>query len=183
MSKLGLSLPTTTVPLCTNLALVAEHEKHVLEMARLERENVTNDQRENNPLTPVVAQIRALENRMAEHTLTFTLSALPRKIFAEIEAKHPPREGDKQDENYGINMKTGPDALLSHTLPATIVSVVDAAGEKVDFTGEDWNAEADGLSNAQWTLFALAVLGLNRGVASAPFSKAASRETRRSEQS
>lgn len=181
MSKLGLSLPTTTVPLCTNLGLVAEHEKYVLQLAKLERENTTDDARENSPQTPIVTKIRELEAEMESSTLTFTLQALPKKIFAEIEASHPPVEDDKSDATYGIHMKTGPDALLSHTSPPTILSVKGPTGEEIDFTGADWNAEADGMSNAQWSLFALAVLGLNRGVASVPFSRAASRETRRSE--
>lgn len=183
MSKLGLSLPTTTVPLCTNLALVAEHEKYVRELQELERENVTKDERENSPRSSVVEKIRDLEAQMKDSVITFTLQALPKKIFAELEAKHAPRDGQKLDQQYGINVKTGPDAILASTLPATIISVVDAAGEKVDFTGADWMGEADSLSNAQWSLFAVAVLALNRGSNEVPFSRAASRETRRSEQS
>lgn len=182
MSKLGLSLPTTTVPLCTNLGLVAEHEKYVRELQDLERENVTNDERENSPRSAVVEKIRALETQMKGSVITFTLSALPKKLFAEIENNHQPREDNKLDQQYGINLETGPDALLSHMLPATIVSVIDADGNILDFTGSDWKEEADGLSNSQWSLFAVAVLAVNRGSNDVPFSRAASREMRRSEQ-
>lgn len=181
MSKLGLSLPTTTVPLCTDLALVAEHEGYVRELAKAEREPVKDD-RENDPKSALVQKIRDLETQMESSTLTFTLQALPRKVFAEIEARYPVRKDNPDDERFNINMKKVPDAVLANTAPPSILSVVDAAGEKVDFTGADWNAEADSLSDGQWTVFALAVLALNRGTTAVPFSRAASRETRRSEQ-
>lgn len=182
MSKLGLSLPTKTVPLCTNLDLVERHEKLVVELAEAERAQKL-DKRENSPVESIARQIGELEAQMRASTITFTLSALPKKIFAQLEAAHPPRDGSELDRAYTLNLETGVDAIMAHTAPPTIKAVTGADGEPIEFTGDDWHAEADAMSNGQWTAFASAVLQVNRGETAAPFSAAAYRKTRPSEQS
>lgn len=179
MSKLGLTRPKATVPLCTNLDLAAEHERLERDLKEAQRQALT-DPRENSPVPGLVAQIQDLEQKMRDHTIEFELQALPKKRFAEIEAAHPPRDGNDQDKALGLNLATGPDAVISE--PGSIISVTGSDGEPIDFTGADWESEADGMSNGQWQNFALAVLRLNRGTDAAPFSMAASRQTRLSAQ-
>lgn len=184
MSKLGLTRPKANVPLCTNLDLVAEHERLERDLKEAQRQALS-DPRENSPVPGLVAQIQGLEQKMRDHTIEFELQALSKKRFAEIEAAHPPREGNDQDKALGLNLSTGPDAIIAEMGPegSSIVSVTGADGEPIDFTGADWQSEADGMSNGQWQNFAMAVLRLNRGTDAAPFSVAASRQTRLSAQS
>lgn len=169
----------TVVELCTDLSLAAEHERLTGELHAMR--SGPKDDRENDPRTPLARQITELEHEMASSTLAFTLEALPRKRYAEIVEANHPREGDKNDESFGLNVSTGVDAIV--TEPGVVVAVVNkATGEPVDFDPAEWSALADEMSNSQWEAFALAVIQLNQGRASAPFSAAASLVTRLSDE-
>lgn len=178
MSKLGLTRPTQTVELCTNLGLVAEHERLSAALDAAKKDPGQAD-RLNSSAPGIANQIRDLETQMREHTVVFTLAALPRKEWTEFEAAHPKRPGNDLDETFNVNMDTFVDAVMA----ASITSVVSkGTGEPVDFTGADWAEESEGLTDGQWSDFALKVITLNRGVKTVPFSRAASAQTRRSEQ-
>lgn len=169
----------TTVELCTDLSLAAEHERA---NKRLSEAAAVKDDRENSPVAAIAREITELEGRMAESTIVFTLAALPRKRYAEIVAAHPPREGEEVDEAFGLNVSTGIDAILVE--PGVLVSVAEkVTGAAVEFSAEDWPALADEMSNSQWEQFAQAVVTLNQGRVSAPFSPVASVLTRRSDAS
>lgn len=162
----------TTVDVCTDLALKAQHEQ--LERALLE---ARRDQKTmaSAAVRELAEKVRELEHKMAEQTVVFTLRAMPHKKWAEYEEAHPPREGVEEDKAYSINVSTFFDAVV----PASIVAVTRKSdGEPVPFEpATDWPALADEISNAQYNAFALTVLQVNRGVTGAPFSQAASLAT------
>lgn len=178
MSKLGLTRPTQTIELCTNLGLVAEHERLVDALEAAKKDPGQAD-RMVSTVPGIAKEIRDLEAQMREHTVVFTIAALPRKEWAELEAAHPKRAGNQLDDTFNVNMDTFVDAVME----LSIVSVTSKeTGEPVDFTGADWAEESEGLTDGQWSDFALKAVTLNRGVKPVPFSRAASAQTRRSEQ-
>lgn len=179
MSKLGLTRPTVAIELCTNLGLVAEHDR--LSAALVEAKmNAAQADRMNSPVGGIATKIRDLETQMRADTVVFTLGALPRKQWAELEAAHPERPGVELDKQFSVNMSTFIEAVMA--TPGTIVEVIrKETGEAVDFTGADWADEAEEMSDGQWTRFAVKLLEINRGSKPVPFNRAASAQTRRSE--
>jgi hypothetical protein len=114
-----------------------------------------------------------LEKQALDGLLVFRLRALPKKRFAELEAEHPPREGNKNDEFTGVNLSTFIDAVMVE--PGTVVSVTrKATGEVEPFNpGADWLSLADQMSNGQWEAFVQPVLVVNRGTVAPGFNRAA----------
>lgn len=171
--------PETTVELCTDATLQAAWEQASSALA-IAQQDAVKDQRETGEpkaLRDAKKAVRDIEAAMHAHMLVFTLRALPRKRFAEIEAEHTPREGDAADEKYGLNLATGIDALFSE--PGTIAKVHwKATGETEPFDPADWTALADDMSQGQFEPFALAVLGVNRGQVMPGFNRAAYVKTR-----
>ncbi len=51
-----------------------------------------------------------------ENAVQVTLWAIVRRDWARLADDHPPREGERQDGLYGVNMKTFPDALVPLSL-------------------------------------------------------------------
>ncbi len=163
------------VPLCTDLSLYAQHDQAVTALDAAQKADGST-------IIPSDAtrahadSVQQLEGAMAAATVTFELEADRRDVWEQFEAANPPREGNETDLRYGLDL-----SALDQVIGLAIVSVTDAHGEPVDFNGTtDWPALADELSQAQWETFALAVLGVNRGVKAAPFSQSASRTTRAS---
>ncbi|UJP39327.1 hypothetical protein [Cellulomonas palmilytica] len=170
--SLTINRAETTVEVCTDLALKAQHEQ--LERALLE---ARRDQRTmaSQAVRDLAEKVREVEHEMAAQTVVFTLRALPHKRWAEFEEAHPPSEGNDEDKSLGVNTSTFFDAVL----PVSIVGLARKSdGEPIPFDApNDWPALADEISNAQYNEFALTVLRLNRGVTGAPFSQAASLAT------
>lgn len=171
------------VDLCTNADLLAAHEAAVKALTAADRKAATDARETDTSLRDAAARVVEVESEMLAHSVRFTLEAMRRKGWAEYVAAHPPREGDKLDEQFGVDVSSLDAAIIAMT-----VSVTSAAtGEPV--TGfdvaRDWEALADEMTNPQWEAFALAVLRLNQGEdagTSVPFSRAASLVMRRSEQ-
>lgn len=177
MSKLGAKRPETVVEFCTDFDLQAEHDIASAELAAL---NQRESQTLASPAKRAVAKkVVDLEKKMLDSIVCFTLQALPRKRWAELESAHQPREDNTVDAHYRVNMETFIDAVMSEAEPVpVIVSVTKKSdGSPVDFGPGDWNAEADEMTNAQWDQFALAVLALNRGKVTPGFNKAAWQQT------
>ena len=176
--SLTLSRATKTVPLCLQLDLKAEHERAVVRLAEV-RNAAAQDAREvSTDVREAAEAVRAIEARMAEHTVVFTLQALPRKTWAEFVAANPPRPGDETDKALDVNV-----SALDGAIALSIVGVAAKSDEPVPFVpASDWGPLADEMSTAQWNDFAQAVLALNNGVTAAPFSPAASLVIQRSEQ-
>lgn len=163
---------TATVELCTDLTLVGEHEALTEKVAEnrkrgLSDARITGD--------PDAARIVELEKLMDASVLVFTLRALPRKRWVELQTAHPAREGDEIDAHYGVNIASFPDAAM----PESIESVVDkTTGETVDWG--TWDDLADQLSDGQWQAFAIKLMYINNARGEVPFSKAVSRKTENS---
>lgn len=164
-----------TVTLCTNLALVADHEQAVSALRRAE-ENPSGLEIDAARLEAARA-VQEAERKMLAESITFTLAALPRRDFANLKAKWPPRAGDATDKAIGFSQEGLDDLLIE-----CIVEVRDADGELVEFNPEaDWRPLADEMSQAQFDPFATAAVLLNAGVGDVPFSRSASLLIRRSE--
>lgn len=179
MSKLGIKRGTSTVRLCTDMECVAEHETL---QVRLEEEKSKPDSGMlvgNPAVKRLAAEITALEDRMTESTVIVTHEALTRKAWAELVAVHPPREGNGEDDTFGVNLETFVDAALA----VAITGAVRAHdGSPVEgFTGADWHEVADEISNAQWQTFAFDLFRLNNAVTAGPTSRTASAVMRSSE--
>lgn len=179
--SLTITRPEKTVEFCTRLDLKAAHERADAALREAQRE-AGADARETGStvLRDAAAEVRRLEAEMVEHTVVFTLTAWPRKRWAEWESGNGPRPGNKEDEALGFNQTS-----LDEVIAGAIISVKSRAGDDVPFNpNTDWVPLADEMTTGQWNDFATVILELNRGrgATTAPFSPLASRVTRRSEQ-
>lgn len=170
--------PQKVVELCTDMSLAAEHEQADTELRELERAE-TIDPRLGKKSTAQAAakKVQDLEQRMADSTLRFTLTALSNKRWTELEGQHEPREDDSVDAAYGVNISTFVDAAMGESITAVAEK---NTGKPVDFAPGDWPALADEMTNAQWDAFAIALFELNKQRRAPDFSKAASRVIRNS---
>jgi hypothetical protein len=161
--------PTQPVDLWTDAAAFARLIAAETDLAAALQEART-DPREGGSTR--VAELRALARQIAEDAavtvLTFTLSGMPAKAWAEIEGAHPPREGNKTDEFYNINTDTFLDAAITH--PDTVVAVVwKQSGKSEPFTpATDWPALAEQLTKGQIEGFKVPVLTVNGRSVEAP---------------
>ena len=179
MSKLGITRPTSTVRLCTDMDLAAEHENLSVALAEERAKPDSGMLVGNAEERRLAAEILALEERMQESTVVITHRALTRKRWADLTAAHPPREGDEQDAQFGVNISTFVDAALAEAIEGA-AHVTD--GSPVDgFTGADWPETANDITNAQWQQFAFDLFRLNNGVTAGPTSRTASLVMRSSE--
>lgn len=167
--------PTRTVSLCTDLSLIAEHQRAVDELETAQKRAVGL---ENTGVPEAASAVEAVEARMREATVVFTLTALPRKVFNEFEASHPPRKDDKTDTALDVNVSE-----LDELIAACITSVRYSGDSESEFPSSDWVGLADQMTDGQWQEFALAALQVNRGTTGIPFSRAASLATQRYEKS
>ncbi len=171
-----ITLPTELVELCTDMGLMADHERAVRALEEAQKRGAGM---ENSGVPEAARAVEDVERRMEESTLEFTLQALPKKRFQEWVAAHPAREGDQLDESLSVNV-----ADLDDLISQCVVGVRKPDGTPIDFESNDWPELADQITDGQWQEFALATLRANRGAGTKrPFSRAASLVTRRSEQS
>lgn len=166
--------PTKIVELCVDLGLAAEHDRAEKELIDAQKRGIGM---ENSGVPEAAEAVEDIEKRMQSSTLEFVLQAIPRKQFGEFEANHPPRVGDKTDENLGVNVSE-----LDGLIAQCVLSVREkVSGNVVEFDPADWTTLADDMTDGQWQAFALAALQVNRGVTAAPFSRAALLAIQRSE--
>lgn len=178
MSKLGIKRSTSTVRLCTDLDLAAEHERLQVALAEEQAKPDSGMLVGNPEAKRLAAEISALEEKMTASTVIVTTRALTRKRWAELVEAHPPRDENKDDEAFGVNVSTFVDAAMAESIES--VTRADS-GEAVDFTGTDWPEAADEMSNAQWNDFARDLFRLNNAVTVGPTSRTASLVMRSSE--
>lgn len=176
--SLTLTRATKIVPLCVNANLRADHERAVQHLDDVRRVDAA-DPRENSTAVREAAEaVQAIERQMREHTVSFTLQALPRKRWAEFTAAHPPRDGNETDKLVDVDQ-----SALDPMIAASITEVKAHDGTDIPFVPtQDWEPLADEMADGQWAQFAMAVLALNNGNPAAPFSPAASLAIQRSEQ-
>jgi len=165
-----------SVDIVTDLALQAQYEAAVeaLDRARAEQQVAL----ENSPGLAEAKVVTDLEKRMADSAITITLEALSNKVYNEIVATIPARDGDSTDDAYGLDISKA-DALIA---PSIVEVTEKKSGKKLAFDpAKEWGPLADELSAAQWEQVFLAAYLLNKGVSKAPFSLAAFATTRTSE--
>lgn len=112
----------------------------------------------------------ALVKEAEEQALHVRLQALKRSEWKRLVAAHPPRDGNKDDANVGVNEETFKDALVAYRNPdhperRTIV--------EPDLT-ED---ELDDLSDVDFDRLYLTAFALNRSPAAGPKANLVSRMT------
>lgn len=154
-------LPETGVPLCLRGDLQLQHEQLEQELEEAKEADRGDSLAAGGKARKVAEQIRDLEAEMREHTHVFALRALPRKVFRDLVEQHPPREGNKDDQVFGVNTMSFPVPLIaaSCTDPVMIVEQVE---QLLDLLTEGQMLELYG-----------AALHLNRGTVDAPKSAAA----------
>ncbi len=168
------------IEFCTDLALRGEWEQ--AEEALREARANPSERLVDTALTEAAEQVQELEKQMVDSTLVFRIRAVPRKVWQEAVAAHPPRDDNDADAAMGTDVSKFFDALLS--MPGTIISVNEkATGKPVDFDpATDWVELADDMTDGQYSEFAQKIFELNRGVVARPTSRAASLVMRGSEQ-
>lgn len=178
-SKFKISLPERTVDLCLDGQAQAEWEAAEASLADARKSSVQDARMAGSPAVDEAARrVRAVEESMAESVLTFRLRALRRADWAATLIKHPPSGDSPADQRFGAARE----GFFAEAIPASIVAVAQA-GEEIEFDVEtDWPDLADSMTDHQYNQFAEAVLSLNRAEVTVPFSAAASRTIRRSEQ-
>lgn len=172
MSKLGIKRATTSVPLVTNLELLAEYDKASDVLEKLQKNARPDKMVGDTELRKAAQDVRALEDQMQDSTVLVKLRALKRTRWAELEEKHPAREDNDLDKRYGLNV----DTFFDEAIPECIVEATwKTSGKKVDLDpSTDWAELADDMSDGQYAQFITAALALNRGAAAVPFSRVAS---------
>lgn len=178
MSGLAIKRPEKTIEFCTDLALQAEWEEAGRELADTAKREAPDARMtgDTKAVRDLKKRIQELETAMNASKVVFTIRALPRKRWAELEEIHPPREEHDADKHYGVNVATFIDAVMVE--PGTLVSVKDkSTGDRVDFSSSDWPALADDMTTGQWNEFALPLLLLNRGTVTPGFNRAAWQKT------
>lgn len=156
-------LPERTVALCLRGDLQAQYEK--LERQLAEAEQKPGDKLTDQGPRAIAQQIEQLRDQMRGSTVMVTLRALPRREWTELVAKHPPK-----DQSMMWDPDTfGPDLVRR--------SIVDPA-----LSEDQWTKLDAKLTDAQFGELGSTALDLNRRPVDVPFSHAASRTLRISEQ-
>jgi hypothetical protein len=119
------------------------------------------------------AKVDAAKDAVAEATVTITVSALPADEFDELLKKHPPRDGNDDDKEFGADREAFCDALLLNGA----TKVTDRDGTLVDIAFAELLPE---LSSGERQLVRNMALEVNQRVASIPFSVAKSSSGRAS---
>lgn len=172
----GSRRPERTVPLCLRGDLVAVHEGLERDLAEVivgpQDDRLTGA---NVKAKRIGAQIEKLEKQMRDSTLVLRLRALSPSRWAELTAEHPPRKADDGTVNdrdvIGVNSSTFFDALIRESVVEPVLD--DEDWDLLLGEGEHGLTEGqhDTLSGAAWTL--------NKRDVDVPFSRAASRLSRK----
>lgn len=166
------------VDLCLDMSLRAEWEQAHGDLVKARGGLVDERLAGGSSVKESAKRVRDLEARMQGEVVQFRLRALPRNAWSALVAAHPARKDHAQDGALGVNVSEFFDAVLAHVDPVT-VAAVSRDGEPVEFDpATDWRPLADEISDGQYGQFVDAVLELNRGSTSVPFSRAASRPNR-----
>lgn len=98
-----------------------------------------------------------LEKKVRAATEQFKFQALPRREWAALVAKHPPRKNSQTDKLLGYDG----DAV---TMDAAVAGLVEPVLDE-----DDWQALDEHLSGGEWERIKNAVLVLNAGQVDIPF--------------
>lgn len=181
VSKLGTKRARQTVDFWTDPSAL---EDYTAALAALDaaKKDAEADPRETGSRAVAAAtkKVKELAAAAEKDMVTFTIQAIPRGRYAEIQADHPARDGNSLDKVFGANAEELVDTVLSE--PGAILAVHrKATKEEVEFDGpKDWRDESAEMSKGQWEPFANAVYALNEGNAAPDFNWAASLTTKSS---
>jgi hypothetical protein len=161
----GGALPERTVAVCLRQDLVAELQtlERELQEAESTRRAGEGSLASGSASRTLAQEIETAREAMREHTLVFTLRALPRRKFKAMKEEFPPRESNNIDLMGGVNSDAMTDPLVRRC-------VVEP-----ELDDEDWAELDDKLSDGQWHLLANAAWSINASDVDVPFSRAASR--------
>lgn len=102
-----------------------------------------------------------------ERAVKVRIKALPRKVFREFVAKHPPRPENEDDKGWGFNFESLADDLVAPCIDGPVFS-----------TETEREAFLDGLSDADFSRLYSAALKMNRGATEVPKAGLSSRLAR-----
>jgi len=158
------------VTLCLDGALLAEHDELQKALVQASLAEQREGYSERNPGPRTLAAADAMDKvsaRMATSDVAFTFQRLPWAERLDLQATHPPRNGNVEDAVEGANVETYKPALIR----ACCVSAKGADGDEVtEIPGDVWDTMFGQLQAGQFeTLFA-AAKNANDMAAMAPFS-------------
>jgi hypothetical protein len=166
-------LPQRSVPICLRGDLHAEWEDLQRQLTEGRRRAEAADSLgEVFDAGPLAERIGAVEQAMADATLTLHLRALPQQsrdpkvtTWDRLLRQHPvPEDGaDERDRNMGVNTATFFPALIQ------------TCCVEPDLDPEDWDQLFAAITDGQYTVLCNTAWTLNRGDVDIPFSFAASR--------
>lgn len=162
-------LPERTVSICLRADLADDFEALETRLADVQAK-ARQDPRLNSggEARQIAEEMEALREEMRDSSIDVKLRALPRKAWAALGKKHPPRSGNEDDTVAGYNMDTFFDAAVR----ACWV-------EPADFEPADITDLLDNRTTAaQYNELVNTVLALNIRKVSVPFSQRASRTLR-----
>jgi hypothetical protein len=107
-----------------------------------------------------------IEERAKSSVLEVAIDQMPKKAWREFQAAHPPREGDKIDNDYNINWDAFVGAYLEQVPPPVRWQ---QSAEPVEVIPSEWAAWVETISDPEYQKLAFAILELNRRVAVRPF--------------
>lgn len=120
-------------------------------------------------ITEIARQVRDLEDQIADASLTYTVTSIGRRAWADLKRQHPPTR-DEAKKGLDTNMATFPQAAIARCCSPEI-------------TLEQSERLTEVLPEGEWTKLWTAVLGVNLGVMDTPKSGVAAAILRLSENS
>lgn len=153
------TFPTRDVVLCLGAGMSAERELALAEVARLTREQ--DDAREagssrmrNPQLAAARKKVANLEDRMRDSMVTIRVTGLPYAEYNSIQFAHKPRKGHNEAYNP---ISFFPDVVYK--------SSFEVDGDEVtklsDTPRSAWDALVEGMTDAEFTELANAVIAVN----------------------
>lgn len=157
----GAKLPEKTVAVCLRGDLQAEFDQleKLLTAAQQDRSDSLDA---GGRIRELAAQIKEIEQEMADHTVTFRMRAVPRRRWTVLVAEHPPRDDNQLDRVLGVNEETFTSVLIREC-------AVDP-----QLSAEQWDRLDEALTEFQWQKLFNVAWSLNARDVDVPFSHAAS---------
>lgn len=150
--KLGKALKKATRPtkeesVCFDASLIEEYNR-IKEAGRRDRLS-----------SGVETELAALQSKIDEVTVKFTLQALDRRRWDALVREHPPRPDNKDDNALGYNPESFYGALIRESIIAP------------DIDDDEWAQIDEVLTLAQWNRLAIAAQSLNLAESPIPLSR------------
>lgn len=111
--------PEKTVTVCLRGDLIAEIEEREQQIARMVADDRVASQR-----ARLGDEIDELRRRMQAASITLRFRALDRLVWADLEAKHPPRKDEKTGEvnRYDAGVGFNVDTLIAEAIPMSLAA-------------------------------------------------------------